>query len=162
MFRIMRRKKQQLPLNQSKEILESEKTGILAVIGDCGFPYTVPLNYFYFEDNIYFHCANQGHKIDSIKNNSKVSFCVVSQNKLVPEKYTTAYESVVVFGKAEIMKNQSEINRIIYHFAKHFAPNDSEENLMKNINSDIKTMTMVKITPEHITGKQGLELIKNK
>ena len=162
MFREMRRKKQQIPDNEAIAILENSKVGILAVNGDNGYPYTVPLNYMFYNGKIYFHGASEGHKFDSIKNNSKVSFCVISQDKIIPEKYTTAYESVVVFGNAKIMDDKEEIKKVIYDFAKKFHPTDTEENRMFYINSDIKTMAMVEITPEHITGKGGLELYKKR
>lgn len=162
MFREMRRKKQQIPDNEAIAILENGKVGILAVNGDNGYPYTVPLNYMFYNGKIYFHGASEGHKFDSIKNNSKVSFCVISQDKIIPEKYTTAYESVVVFGNAKIMDDKEEIKKVIYDFAKKFHPTDTEENRMFYINSDIKTMAMVEITPEHITGKEGLELNKKR
>ena len=141
MFREMRRKKQQIPDNEAIAILENGKTGILAVNGDNGYPYTVPLNYMFYKGKIYFHGASEGHKFDSIKNNSKVSFCVISQDKIIPEKYTTAYESVVVFGNAKIMDDKEEIRKVIYDFAKKFHPTDTEENRMFSINSDIKTIS---------------------
>ncbi len=162
MFREMRRKKQQIPDNEAIAILENGKVGILAVNGDNGYPYTVPLNYMFYNGKIYFHSASEGHKFDSIKNNSKVSFCVISQDKIIPAKYTTAYESVVVFGNAKIMDDKEEIKKVIYDFAKKFHPTDTEGNRMFNINSDIKTMAMVEITPEYITGKEGLELYKKR
>lgn len=112
MFREMRRKKQQIPDNEAIAILENSKVGILAVNGDNGYPYTVPLNYMFYNGKIYFHGASEGHKFDSIKNNSKVSFCVISQDKIIPEKYTTAYESVVVFGNAKIMDDKEEIKKL--------------------------------------------------
>lgn len=82
MFREMRRKKQQIPDNEAIAILENGKVGILAVNGDNGYPYTVPLNYMFYNGKIYFHSASEGHKFDSIKNNSKVSFCVISKTRL--------------------------------------------------------------------------------
>ena len=164
MFRGMRRKKQEISKEECINILNTEKRGALAVIGDDGYPYAIPLDFYYDSqiEKIYFHGASEGHKFDSIKNNSKVSFCVISQDKIIPEKYTTAYESVVVFGNAKIMDDKEEIKKVIYDFAKKFHPTDTEENRMFNINSDIKTMAMVEITPEHITGKEGLELYKKR
>ena len=164
MFRKMRRFKQELSKEECMEILKNEPRGVLSVLGDDGYPYGMPVTHWYNEKNgkIYFHGASEGHKFDSIKNNPKVSFCVISQDKIIPEKYTTAYESVVVFGNAKIMDDKEEIKKVIYDFAKKFHPTDTEENRMFNINSDIKTMAMVEITPEHITGKEGLELYKKR
>lgn len=120
MFREMRRKKQQIPDNEAIAILENGKVGILAVNGDNGYPYTVPLNYMFYNGKIYFHGASEGHKFDSIKNNPKVSFCVISQDKIIPEKYTTAYESVVVFGNAKIMDDKEEIKKLFMTLQRNF------------------------------------------
>ena len=70
MFRPMRRFKQQLSKEECEEILNNCKSGVLAVIGDSGYPYAVPLSYVYFNDKIYFHCAKEGHKVDAIANNN--------------------------------------------------------------------------------------------
>ncbi|MBE6898965.1 MAG: 5-nitroimidazole antibiotic resistance protein, partial [Ruminococcaceae bacterium] len=65
MFRDMRRKQQALPYEESVTILESASSGVLAVLGDEGYPYTVPLSYVYREGKLYFHCASEGHKLDA-------------------------------------------------------------------------------------------------
>ena len=86
MFRKMRRFNQQISLSESIEILEKGKTGVLAVLGDNGYPYTIPLNYVYSDNKIYFHCAKTGHKISALQNCDKVSFCVVDKDEVVAEK----------------------------------------------------------------------------
>lgn len=120
MFREMRRKKQQIPDNEAIAILENGKVGILAVNGDNGYPYTVPLNYMFYNGKIYFHGASEGHKFDSIKNNPKVSFCVISQDKIIPEKYTTAYESVVVFGNAKLWMIKRKSKKLFMTLQRNF------------------------------------------
>ena len=111
MFRKMRRFKQQLSNDEALEILKNCKSGVLAVSGDDGYPYTVPLNFVYKDGKIYFHCAKNGHKLDAIKQNKKVSFCVIEKDEVDSEKLTTLFRSVVVFGKAEIMENEEKINQ---------------------------------------------------
>lgn len=76
MFREMRRKKQALLFEECAEILKKGASGVLAVSGDFGYPYAVPLSYAYDGAKIYFHCAKCGHKLDSIQRNSKVSFAL--------------------------------------------------------------------------------------
>ncbi|MCI7109471.1 MAG: pyridoxamine 5'-phosphate oxidase family protein, partial [Spirochaetia bacterium] len=78
MFRQMRRLNQQISDAQCLEILKKEKRGVLSLLGDDGYPYGIPLNHFFSEEDnkIYFHCAKEGHKIDAIKNYEKASFCV--------------------------------------------------------------------------------------
>ncbi|MBQ9616719.1 MAG: pyridoxamine 5'-phosphate oxidase family protein, partial [Oscillibacter sp.] len=67
MFREMRRHGQQLPESECAEILRREPRGVLAVLGDDGYPYTVPLDFVYEGGKLYFHCAGEGHKLDAIK-----------------------------------------------------------------------------------------------
>ena len=71
MFRPMRRGKQLLPPEESIQILEQGTSGVLAVAGDAGYPYAVPLSYVYMDGKLYFHCAKSGHKLDAIRRNSK-------------------------------------------------------------------------------------------
>ena len=91
MFRTMRRFKQQLPDAETEQILEEGKTGVLGVIGDDGYPYTVPMNYLYKDGKIVFHGAKQGHKYDAMKNCDKVSFTVIAVDEVIPELVTNRY-----------------------------------------------------------------------
>ena len=86
MFREMKRKKQELPQEDVTRILQEGTCGVLVVSGDNDYPYAVPLSYVYDSGKIYFHCATSGHKLDGIRKNNKVSFCVISQDQVVPEE----------------------------------------------------------------------------
>lgn len=86
--------------------LKNGKTGVLAVLGDEGYPYAVPLNYALVGDCIYFHCARDGHKTDALGRNSKVSFCVVEKDTVIPQIFSTDYRSAVVFGQAQIVEGR--------------------------------------------------------
>lgn len=158
MFREMRRFKQQLSNDECKKILHAGKTGILAVLGDSGYPYAVPLNYNYDGDAIYLHCAKSGHKLDAIKRNSKVSFCVVDRDDIFQEKLTTLYRSVVIFGNAEIIKDESEMRRTVTELAEKYCPDFISE-ISAEVDSDFERLCMIKINIEHMTGKQGKELL---
>ena len=100
MFRDMRRTKQLLPAEEAEDILRQASAGVLAVSGDNGYPYAVPLSYAYADDKLYFHLATSGHKLDGIRRNEKVSFCVIAQDEVVPERFATDYRSVIAFGRA--------------------------------------------------------------
>ena len=91
MFREMRRSRQSLTDQESIILLEEGSSGVLAVAGDDGYPYAVPLSYVYDSGSraVYFHCALSGHKLDAVHKNPKVSFCVIGQDQVVPEEYTT-------------------------------------------------------------------------
>ncbi|MFQ9246675.1 MAG: pyridoxamine 5'-phosphate oxidase family protein [Clostridium paraputrificum] len=113
MFREMRRKKQELSYEECISVLNKCTSGVLAVEGDDGYPYTVPLSDYLNGDELYFHCAKIGHKLDSIKRNNKVSFCVIDKDEIIPEKFTTHYRSVIVFGKAKIVEYEKECKDIL-------------------------------------------------
>lgn len=99
MFREMRRKRQLLSEKESIDVLARGTAGVLALLGDDDYPYAVPISYVYNDSKLYFHGAKTGHKIDAIKECSKASFCVIDQDNIVPEEYTTYFRSVIAFGK---------------------------------------------------------------
>lgn len=156
----MRRSKQYIPDNEVRDILKNGSYGILGVSGDFDYPYTVPLNYIYIDDKIYFHCAEKGHKLDAIEKNSKVSFCVVAKSDVDAKRFTTKYKSVIVFGKAKIIKGES-IVPIMKEFAQKYS-HDFMEEAEQYINSSVNSMAVVQITAEHITGKEGSMLSKER
>lgn len=160
MFRKMRRFKQQLIEDEAVKILKNNKSGVLAVNGDDGYPYTVPLNFVYTDSKIYFHCAKSGHKLDAIKNDSKVSFCVIAEDKVDSEKLTTLFKSVIVFGKAKIMENEAEIKSEMTAFGLKY--NNDINAVEKEIQREWNGLCCVEIEIEHITGKQAIELLRSK
>lgn len=159
MFREMRRKRQQLTETECIEILKRNTSGVLAVSGDSGYPYAVPLSYVYDGRTLYFHCAKSGHKLDAIKDCDKVSFCVVDQDLVVPQKYTTYFRSVIVFGRASIVDQEDEIRSAIEKLAIKYYPDDSKDNRDSFIEKEYEALYMVKIQIEHMTGKEAKELI---
>lgn len=159
MFRQMRRKNQELPKQECNEILLNGKTGTLAVIGDEDYPYVVPLNYIYLDDKIYFHCAKEGHKIDAIKKNSKVSFCVVGKDEVVPEVFGTDFRSVIIFGNARIIRDD-EIMPVIRKFTKKYCPKETNDAIQKEIDKDFKRLCIVEIEIDHMTGKQAIDFVR--
>lgn len=161
MFREMRRKKQQLPQDECVAILERGTSGVLAVLGDDGYPYAVPISYVYANGKIYFHCAREGHKVDAIRACEKVSFCVVDQDEVVPEKYTTLYRSAIAFGRAHIVEDAAEKLSSAEALGDKYNPNHPKE-LKTEISGGIDRMLMVRIDIEHLTGKEALELMKER
>lgn len=160
MFRKMRRFKQELTEKECKKILNSVPTGVLGVTGDMGYPYTVPLNFVYYENAIYFHCAREGHKIDAIKSNDKVSFCVIAKDAVVAQKFATDYYSVIAFGSAKILSDSEEIVGALKLLNKKLAPDFPEEG-DREIESAVNRVCVVKIKIDHVTGKAAIESIKD-
>lgn len=162
MFREMRRKRQLLSKQVSIDVLARGTVGILALLGDNDYPYTVPISYVYDDFKIYFHGAKAGHKINTIKKCSKASFCVIDQDNIVPEEYTTYFRSVIVFGKIRILDDEKEIKAAIEKLAIKYYPKDSETNREKTINKEWKSLCMMEFSIEHLTGKEAIEMVRNK
>lgn len=160
MFREMRRKRQLMAQEDAVRILTEGSSGVLAVQGDDGYPYTVPVSYLYCDGRIYFHGAGTGHKIDAIRRDDKVSFCVIGMDQNVPEKFTTYFHSVVAFGRASVVSDEAEKRRAIELLADKYSPNEPAEKRDAEIEHEWTVLTLVRIDIEHLTGKQAIELVK--
>ncbi len=154
MFREMIRKDKETTKEMAIKIFEEGSHGILAVLGDDNYPYTVPLSYVYLDEKIFFHCAKQGHKLDAISNNDKVSFCVVGKDHVIPERFSTDYKSAVAFGKARIVEEKEEVESIMMKIGEKYSPG-YEEGAKKYIKGTFEKFSLVEIKIDHITGKGG-------
>jgi nitroimidazol reductase NimA-like FMN-containing flavoprotein (pyridoxamine 5'-phosphate oxidase superfamily) len=161
MFREMRRNKQALPAQEAEEILRNGLSGVLAVSGDDGYPYAVPLSYAYADNQLFFHWANSGHKLDGIGQNEKVSFCVIGQDEIVPEAFATNYRSVIAFGRARVVTDDATKRRGLELLARKYSPGYEQEGAAE-IEKDWKAVTVVEMTIEHLTGKEGLRLARQR
>ncbi|MBQ7447689.1 MAG: pyridoxamine 5'-phosphate oxidase family protein [Eubacterium sp.] len=151
MFRKMRRFKQQLPEEECLKILETAPRGVLAVLGDDGYPYTVPLNFVHHEGRLYFHTAFNGHKVDAIKNYDKASFCVLNEGYQNPGEWWYYFKSVIAFGKIRILEDRDEINEKLRLLARKYMPEkEIEPDMAKNAHH----AGMIELTIEHVTGKR--------
>ena len=158
MFREMRRKRQLLPTEESIAILEKMTNGTLALHGEDGYPYAVPVNYVYADGKIYFHSATKGHKVDAIMCNDKVSFCVVERDEIKPAEFTTYFRSMIAFGKARILEDEDEKQLALRLLADKYSHGEPgvEDEIAKGFNH----LLMVEITVEHLTGKEAIELVR--
>lgn len=154
MFRQMRRKKQVLSKEECEQILQQGTSGVLAVAGDDDYPYAVPMSYVFCENKIYFHCAKSGHKMDAIARNEKASFCVIGEDRVIPEEYTTHYKSVIVFGKIRILEDDAEKRTAIEKLAVKYAPSDTKANQQKEIEKGWKALCMLEMSIDHMSGKK--------
>ena len=149
MFREMTKKKKQMSEKDTMDLLEKGSLGILGTISDNGYPYTVPVNYVYYNGKIYFHCAKKGHKIDNIMKNEKVSFTVVGHETIIQEEFTTDFSSIILFGIAKVVDPSKEILfELVKKYSMDFIPEGKEV-----INQDFHTASIVEIEIVHITGK---------
>lgn len=154
MFREQRRKNKQLSIEDTKHLLEKERRGVLSVIGDDNYPYGVPINYIYVkEDNkIYFHGSRIGHKADSIKKSNKVCFTIYGNETIKEENWAPYMQSVIVFGRCNIITNQEDCINLIRKFANKYYPD--KKLIEEEIEKSIKAVQMYEIEIEHLTGKE--------
>ena len=152
-FREMRRKRQQLSEEESISILQKSTAGTLALLGDNDYPYAVPM--------LYFHSALSGHKVDAIRKCDKASFCVIAQDEVHPEKYTTFFRSVIAFGRIHIIEDEAEKLATARIFGNRYNPNQ-EKVLQKELESGLSRMLMIRFDIEHLTGKEAIELVRQK
>jgi nitroimidazol reductase NimA-like FMN-containing flavoprotein (pyridoxamine 5'-phosphate oxidase superfamily) len=160
MFRAMRRSGQQLPWEEALEILKNGETGVLAVLGDEGYPYAVPLNYALVEDCLYFHCARDGHKTDAVRKNAKVSFCVVEKDTVVPPIFATDYRSAIVFGRARMVEEDALKRKALLALVEKYGPAHREEGV-REMETEWDRVTIVEIRIEHLTGKEASKRVKS-
>ena len=160
-FRDMRRKRQQLSNEESIAILEKATAGTLALLGDNDYPYAVPISYVYHEGKIYFHSALAGHKVDAIRKCDKASFCVIEQDDVQPKKYTTFFRSVIAFGRIHSIEDDQEKLEKARMLGNRYNPND-EESLRQEMEKGFSRMLMIRFDIDHLTGKEAIELIKQR
>ncbi|MBR2701760.1 MAG: pyridoxamine 5'-phosphate oxidase family protein [Erysipelotrichaceae bacterium] len=154
MFREVRRIKQRLNRDECIEILKKAKRGVLSVNGDNGYPYGVPLNHYYDEESgkIYFHGNMQGHKVDAIRADSRVSFCVYDDGYRVEGDWALTFKSVIVFGTVREVEDRDLILRICRNLSYKFT--SDKEYIEGEIAGSGKRVLVHELTIEHMTGKK--------
>lgn len=151
MERQMRRSDRAIPDSEARQILQAGEYGILSTVSADGQPYGVPVSYAYTGEVIYFHCAVEGHKLENLSSNNRVSFCVVGQTQVLPDKFATNYESVIVFGKAfEVVDDEKQAGLV--ELLKKYSP-DFMEKGERYIKGDAPNTKVYKIAAESLTGK---------
>ncbi len=153
-FRSLRRKKQELDNAECVSVLKTGMRGVLALHGDGGYPYAVPMNFYYDEvtGHFYFHGAKEGHKIDAIRSDEKVSFCVYDGGT---KKDDWAYyvRSVIVFGRMRIVEDSGEIARMVGLIAGKYYPLECADEVRKMLAEDMPHAYALELIPEHMSGK---------
>lgn len=152
MFIEMRRKDRALDNNDIAKILSDNAYGILATMGEDGYPYGVPISYVYSDNTLYVHGATQGHKLDNIFFANKVSFTIVGSTCVLPDKFSTNFESVIAFGKAVEVFDEEKL-AVLLEFINKYSPNFIEQG-KEYIDKASRTTRVIKIGIEHITGKR--------
>lgn len=151
MFRELTRAKQKLSDDECAELLINEPRGVLSVLGDCDYPYALPINFYYSaeENKIYFHSGKVGHKMDAIAKNNKASFCVYDKGYHANGHWSLNIKSVIVFGKIRIVENWP--HNLMVDFCKKYT--DDMEYIENEISHFAANTVVLELEIEHITGK---------
>lgn len=157
MFRELARKHQELSREVCLDILQTAKRGVLAVNGEGGYPYAAPMNHWYNEEDgcIYFHCGNAGHRVDALRQDGRVSFCVHDGGTAEEGRWALKFRSVIVFGRMEVLTDAALITDITTKLTRKFT--DDEAYLQKELASALHRTLLLRLTPEHICGKRVTE-----
>ena len=157
MFRELVRKNKQLSVEACIEVLKKQTRGVLSVQGDEGYPYGMPMNHFYSEEDgcIYFHCGNVGHRLEALRRCDKVSFCTYDNGYVEEGHWAFHVMSVIVFGRIEIIDDAEQIKDIVTKLSYKFIQDDAY--IQKEIQGSLHRTLLLRLKPEHICGKHVLE-----
>lgn len=153
MFRELSRKNKRISDEECIELLTKETRGVLAVNGDNGYPYAMPMNHFYNAEDgcVYFHCGKKGHRLDALMRSDKACFCVCEQGYREDGDWALNARSVILFGKMEILDDVAEVVRITTKLCYKFTTD--KEYIQNEIRQFSNETLLLKLVPEHICGK---------
>ncbi len=153
MFREMRRFKQQISSEECIRILKEQKRGVLSMIGDDGYPYGIPVNHWYNEEDghLYFHGAKEGHKIDALAKCDKVSYCVYDEGYRKEGDWALNINSVVIFGRMKTVEDEEKKAMICHGVTAKFTADEAY--FEKEMKSAFARVNCLELVPEHMTGK---------
>lgn len=154
MFRPIRRKSRSISDEAARELLANERRGVLAVNGDDGYPFAIPVNYFFdsANDRIYFHGAKAGHKVDALNRDDKVCFTVFGNDRYEEGEWAPYVQSTVVFGRCHLVDDTELTIEKVRELALKYYP--TAEEVEHEIAKDIKGVQLYEVRIEHLTGKQ--------
>lgn len=157
----MRRIKQLLPHEDAIKILSEMSNGVLSLVDTDGEPYGVPLSYAFDGDSggIYFHSAVTGHKISCIEGESRCSFCVIAQDEVMPEEFTTYFRSVIAKGNISIVSEPDEIIKGLRLLCDKYSPGVNAD---AEIEGCLNRVKVLRLDIREITGKQAIEFVGHK
>jgi uncharacterized protein len=152
MMRAMRRQDRALSGEAAWDILRRADHGVLATLGEDGYPYAVPLNHVVVGDCLYAHCALEGHKLDNVAFQDRASYCAITEALLEPEAFATAFESVIAFGRCALVEEEGEKLTALRALNARFAPAFPEkgEEIIERMSGQT---AVLRFRIEHLTAK---------
>jgi nitroimidazol reductase NimA-like FMN-containing flavoprotein (pyridoxamine 5'-phosphate oxidase superfamily) len=151
MFRPIRRFKQQLSDEECIEVLSTEGRGVLALHGEDGYPYGVPIDFLYEDGRIYFHGARQGHKMDAIRADPRVSFTVYDAGVPVEGKEGPDVRSVIVFGRVSVIEDHDRAMEVVRRIGLKYVSPAYTEDVLSRTERSVQALELV---IDHMSGKR--------
>ncbi|MBS3956002.1 MAG: pyridoxamine 5'-phosphate oxidase family protein [Clostridiales bacterium] len=161
MHQPMRRRRQLLPEEETVAMLDAATSGVLAVMGEDGYPYAVPLSFAYEDGSLYFHSSRAGHKLDAIAHSDKASFCVIADDDVVQSTFTTHFRSVIVFGRIGVLSDDERRRHALMLLAEKYSP-DYLDDAAAEIERSWNRMCVLELVVEEMTGKAAIEIIEER
>ncbi len=157
MFRELARKKQQLSAEECVRLLQTETRGVLSVLGDDDYPYGMPMNHWYEEEEqiLYFHCGKQGHRMDALARHAKASFCVYDRGEQHGDAWALHVRSVIAFGRVEVISDPERIVDVTTKLSHKFTQDDAY--IRKEIEQYANNTLLLALHIEHLCGKHVTE-----
>lgn len=156
MFKPMRRDKKTMSMDRVDQLIQTAEYGVMCVLDPNGYPYGVPVNYVSDDENIYVHCAQEGWKLEALALCDKVSFTIVGRHSVVAEKFSSNFESVICYGRARMIEDETEkmslLKAFIYKYSPDFVPKG-----MAYVEHDHMKTSMIAIKIEYKSGKTNIE-----
>ena len=159
---VVRRESRALPLKDALQIIKEAECGVLATVDSEGYPCTAALNHTFFDDGcLYFHSGVEGEKVDNIRVHPQVSFFITHIAEVIFEQFTTAYSSVVVHGNMSFVEDIDEKRVILHKIVDRFSDGTVPQPVIDEfIETSLPNVLVLKLTPEHITGKARLTRVR--
>ena len=141
-FRKVRKKQNEISREDCIALLKEEQRGVLSVMGLEGYPYGVPVDHYYDEEDgkLYIHGGLIGHRVEAVKANDKVSYTVLNQGYIPEGGWARIMRSVICFGRIEI--------KLCYKFT------DDSEYIEAEIKKSLRGTLLMAMTIDHMSGKQ--------
>ncbi len=147
----MRRKDRKINDEEALNILRNGEYGVLSMITPDQEGYGIPLNYAYVNNNIYFHCAPEGSKLNFLRKNNRVSFCVVGETEILPSKFGSRYQSAIVFGTISEVDDDEKREGLMRLVEKYSG--DYIQEGIETINQYFNKVIVLKLSIEFLSGK---------
>jgi nitroimidazol reductase NimA-like FMN-containing flavoprotein (pyridoxamine 5'-phosphate oxidase superfamily) len=151
-MREMRRQDRKIEYKEAYQILKDGEYGILSMVTTDNSAYGIPFSYVIIDDSVYFHCALEGSKLDFIRKNNKVSFCVVGKTEVLPSKFSTKYESAIVLGEIYEVNDQNEKKKSLIELVVKYSPAHMESG-EKYIDAALHQVNILRLDIKELTGK---------